>query len=366
MITAALFFSIKTRRQHLCRTTKHGSGRKTAGFFPNVDSSTLSIVIGLLGILSAFLTSLGRYLNYQSKSDMHWSAAATLEEICNTIDFERLPVIHRRRESRSRIYEGATRVQSMDNLRLKIDSHKAKFETMEKSCTDPLPSIVKQAFISLEEIFETLPYRIKWKLYRRYYYALWREFGQKGCGGGGCCCCCFSFLPAFPWYLPNIDVVERFESPLRADIEALIQYDASDAELPRSDSSRSINSLTSSRSYANASSERRNEAGSRDPTRHDKTTEARPKDPANYEHDACDELPSPLSERERTVQTANRRHKPLEPTRGSRHDPRPPPGTEGQRLILERNPQRESGPPYAYGSVDDAIHDSPERIDKFV
>lgn len=212
-------------------------------FFPLIPAEQLNIIVGMLGILSAFLASLSRHLNYQSKADMHRSAASTLKEICDSISFDQSPVKQKYRVVKQKEREDSIRSNdgdednanassntntntntndddddNDDGLGIQIASHKAKFETMEKACTDPVPSEIVQAFTILNELFDSLPFRVKKKLYKRYYHGLWREFiTRRGCG------CCFLF-PIFPHSIPIIDVEELFGSQIRKDVESLMKY----------------------------------------------------------------------------------------------------------------------------------------------
>lgn len=185
---------------------------------PFLEEKVLSIVLVVLGFLSALFTSLGRYLGYQSRSDLHGSASATLQEICDTIDFEQFPHHHRKglgfKISQSEI----------EDLETKISRHCAIFDVIEKLCGALIPKKIKHAFDRLEEIFEPLPYQVKLSLYRRYHYALWREF----CERRYYYCSC---LRMFPCFVPNIDVDEVFGNRIKAETEALLMHDERDSQL---------------------------------------------------------------------------------------------------------------------------------------
>ena len=195
----------------------------TSTFQPGTQMPTnteLSILVGVLGCISTAIASLGKQLNYQSKGDMHESAMNTLRGILEDIRFERLEIKHRQRldrwegeekmrtekdgttkKGKGRLYRPSLPRAELEKLRCEIDKHKATFDTMEKSCTVPIPNKIKYAFIHLEELFALVPLPIRFDFYRRYYNDLNRHFHDSNC-----------------LCIPYIDVDYTFGEQIKSDV----------------------------------------------------------------------------------------------------------------------------------------------------
>lgn len=48
----------------------------------------------------------------------------------------------------------------------------AKFDTVQKCCTDPIPASILQSFIEFREVFKYASYDVKYHLYKKYYHNL--------------------------------------------------------------------------------------------------------------------------------------------------------------------------------------------------
>ena len=223
-----------------------------------------SLGAGLLGVLATFLASLGKYNNYQSKGDMHEAAEMTLSNICNAIklediSFERkknaakyyqIEVRSRRQEAqkndeRRTVLEGKindrqkkkteihdltenddlnkyeAELEKLNEIKndkidsetmeenhhkllktdgVSLESYKTKFETMQESCSSPIPSHIEHTFLKLRDVFEPASHDIlKRYLYPRCYKALWREFVNS---------------PIFPLFLPKINIEDVCDTEL--------------------------------------------------------------------------------------------------------------------------------------------------------
>ena len=216
----------------------------------SVSGEDLPIVVGVLGVLSTFLASLGKHLNYQSKGDMHASAANTLSGIVESVTFERLELQHKLKFEKIETEDsGMTDKtnQNISDLRVNLDKHKAKFDTMEKSCVEPIPNKIKCAYAELRDICSQLPSKYRYKFHIKYANLLFRDFQNRG------------FAWVCPCYPPSINVTSRYAIIIRCDVEAIVSrefkgdkgYNSFD-ELQKSVARFEDSSLLPSTGYGNA------------------------------------------------------------------------------------------------------------------
>lgn len=186
-------------------TSSEASGSAASNI--EMQQATVSLLVGLLGVLSTALASLGKHLNYQSKADMHESAVITLRSILDDLAFERLDVKHEKRIARCHKRDANLLTEhEIEELRVAIEMHKSKFDTMEKSCVVPIPYQIKNAFIDLEEHCQLMPRTVRDEYYRRYYNQLNNAFQTTGCSSW------------FPCFLPNISVEELLGERIKLDM----------------------------------------------------------------------------------------------------------------------------------------------------
>jgi len=197
-----------------------------------VSQETLSLIIGFLGVLSTFLAALGKHLNYESKGDMHASAATTLTSVLEQILFEFMAF---KKEGRlvgtatadssnndegnsSNAGEGnpsntnaanSTGAKNVSDYRVELEKHQSKFEIMDKSCTVPIPNDILHAFLTLRGIRDCIePPMFKNKICRRFANDLFREFQKKG------------FFCRYGCYPPSVNVEIMFEKEFKLEVKA--------------------------------------------------------------------------------------------------------------------------------------------------
>ena len=178
------------------------------------SGDNLPLTVGVLGVVSTFLTSLGKHLNYQSKADMHSAAVATLKNLRDTLHLEGLQLMQEIRTIESTDPEVIN--AKIRQLHVNFDTYRAKFETMEKSCTEPVPNKIQCAFDGLIQLCALVPNPLGGMMFKRYSNKLFGEFQNRG------------FFPLCPCYPPTIDVESRFrfeiECEIRANLENLGSY----------------------------------------------------------------------------------------------------------------------------------------------
>ena len=138
---------------------------------------TFAHVTGILGIIITVLKTLAKYLNWNSRSDMHETASTTLidvfddlittrnevEVLCDENDFiELIEEYGEKKETYMTIEEIEFNYRKSmnrfgDPIR-KLNDTKAKFNTMQKSCTDPIPPEIMTAFVEIQEVFACASY----------------------------------------------------------------------------------------------------------------------------------------------------------------------------------------------------------------
>lgn len=200
---------------------------------PTITKESLPVIVALLGLLATFIASIGKYLNYQSKGDMHTSSVRTLSEICEALDFDLFDLFQQkisrqpglegvstkdddsRKSTISVSKENNADETKLNELLMDLKTHKAKFDIVERACTVPIPNPMEQAFKNLEEIFQLVPFAVRRKLYRRYYNELWHAFTNQRCWF-----CCLPIM--FPCWAPSINVQRVFDAKLKAECKALL------------------------------------------------------------------------------------------------------------------------------------------------
>ena len=181
----------------------------------------LSILIGVFGVLSTFLASLGKYLNYQSRADMHLSATNTLKDIIEELDYQLVWLKSRRRidvlsktddkdnkdEPDDKEAKEEQKKEELQKLQFALDLAKSNFSIMEKSCTSLIPDQIKHAFICLDEHCKLIPRTVRYDHYRRYYNDLNDALRPTGF------CCCLR--------IPKINVPLMFGSQIMREVDAI-------------------------------------------------------------------------------------------------------------------------------------------------
>lgn len=156
--------------------------------------SFLPLTVAILGVLSTFSASLGKYNNYQSKADMHLAAVNTLSSICdiirvNAILLERSKTSLKMEKARKGSQEeepedqnkpfdgtiGGVKFDKDEVVECDIEKHKTAFNTVKESCTCPIPSRIENAFRELHWEFRPAPPKVRKHIYPRMYYALWKK-----------------------------------------------------------------------------------------------------------------------------------------------------------------------------------------------
>ena len=175
-----------------------------------ISQGNLSLITGFLGVLSTFLASLGKHLNYESKGDMHISATNTLSSILEQILFEFM--VFKKEARLTRQTKGDAKKQTgptytdedLTKLRVNLETHQSKFDIMDKSCTVPIPNDILHAFESLRGIRDCIKQpKLKFGIYKRFSNDLFREFQYKGC------------FPLCPCYPPKFNVESMIEKKIQ-------------------------------------------------------------------------------------------------------------------------------------------------------
>ena len=156
---------------------------------PEEDTIDATKVIAILGILITFLKSFEKYFNYQSRSDLHESAVTTLKDITDELyttrtdvdllvdeyDDDESPKKQELKEAMGTDKEAELVDDIEDAYRGHRESSrfcKAKFDTMQKACTDPIPPAIIDHFAELEEVLKFASYDLKFYFFRRYYHKI--------------------------------------------------------------------------------------------------------------------------------------------------------------------------------------------------
>ena len=122
-----------------------------------------SVAVGVLGVVSTLLNSIGKRTNYQSKYDMHRAAVKALEKICLTVEFER-EWFKRKRNAED---------TDVNDLGADLKSHQASFKAMQDACCEsPIPTRIIQAFTVLDEVAGV---EETGEAFIFYYHKLWKE-----------------------------------------------------------------------------------------------------------------------------------------------------------------------------------------------
>ena len=150
-------------------------------------------ITGILGIVITFLKSLEKYLNWNSMSDMHNAASTSLRDICDEISGTRIDVsllldkadfldLLEEAGERKEDHLAADEIEKDEEKNKFHTKHKtlsltkAKFDTMRKTCTCPIPLPIMNAFVELKEVFKYASYDVKIYLYRKYYTKMAEKF----------------------------------------------------------------------------------------------------------------------------------------------------------------------------------------------
>ena len=102
-------------------------------------SGYVNIIVGCIGALSVFISSIERLLNYKSRTDMHDAAKKILKDQLLDLDFlvlrfQSLPDDERSSSDSSPFNETA------------LEGIKAKLDHVQESCTSAVPNAISQAF----------------------------------------------------------------------------------------------------------------------------------------------------------------------------------------------------------------------------
>lgn len=145
-----------------------------------------SIAVGVLGVVSTLLNSIGKRTNYQSQFDMHRAAVKALEKICLSVDFEK--EWFKRSSQSEDVFETAKKI--VDNPEKKAEhehrdvklgadlkSHQASFKAMQDACCEsPVPTRVIQAFTVLDQVASGGTGNCTQTDLILYYHKLWKEY----------------------------------------------------------------------------------------------------------------------------------------------------------------------------------------------
>mmetsp|Transcript_36819 Transcript_36819/g.77243 ORF Transcript_36819/g.77243 Transcript_36819/m.77243 type:complete len:298 (+) Transcript_36819:97-990(+) len=133
----------------------------------------LSILSGILGALSTFLTSVSKHTRYGDRQEMHTMVQQGLQNI------------------------GPLLMLGERGMHEDVKKQKAVYLTLEGACTSEIPSKIVQAFNELDDIIKTKDYDFQ-LLHQRFYNVLWKRFSQHSMIGG--------MIPLWPTVIANIDV----------------------------------------------------------------------------------------------------------------------------------------------------------------
>lgn len=165
-----------------------------------------SVAVGVLGVVSTLLNSIGKRTNYQSQYDIHRAAVKALEKICLTVQFEK-DWFGRSCQSQG-VFETAKKIvdnpdrkaehEQLENmLGADLKSHQASFKAMQDaSCESPVPTRVIQAFTVLDQVATGGTGNATQTDLILYYHKLWKEF---------------STYQLWPLKSPRIDVREIYK-----------------------------------------------------------------------------------------------------------------------------------------------------------
>lgn len=138
----------------------------------------LALSLGILGLLSTFLTVLIINTRYQSQHDMHAMAERSLGKICQSVRFPE-------------------RVPGDDGTRIVEQINKQKAIFMSVACTSSnIPTRIIHAFRDLEHIMDVKPYTFRAIQYERFYYFLWKLITKRSMG----------YFTLWPLKIPEINI----------------------------------------------------------------------------------------------------------------------------------------------------------------
>lgn len=183
----------------------------------NCISKALTITSGSLGIVSTFLASWGKQLNYQSKADMHASARQSLSKLCDKIKLDIFQFQMYVHSFRKEVGDGQNNgngkeinwLEEFNKTGANLKHYRIKYETTKEACTSSFPNKIEQAFASLKHMFEPATHDVKRYLYPRSYHALARSIANQ---------------KDFPLFLNRVDLTEFCEKELNQEHHLMQQW----------------------------------------------------------------------------------------------------------------------------------------------
>ena len=183
-------------------------------------SKNIQHAISILGVMSTLLTSIGKYFNYQTQTDVHHNAYMALKDIC---DREFFVTDIKRKFRKTIIQKCASLTFTGDNdierlteemyglSEVKLEELMQLYESIEKGCNgSDIPIKIRQTFDMLENddsyvykgtTWYSAPGRLK-----KGYLQLWRLYYKNR-----------SYFPKtfFPWYIQDFRVTDIYQDDIK-------------------------------------------------------------------------------------------------------------------------------------------------------
>ena len=114
-------------------------GDPDSGIISDNSFINVNIIVGCIGALSVFWSSIDRLLNYKSRTDMHEAAKQLCKDLLLDLDFALLQFQSLSEEERTSSDANPFDEQSLSDI-------KAKLDHVQLSCTSSIPDAVTQSF----------------------------------------------------------------------------------------------------------------------------------------------------------------------------------------------------------------------------